>query len=464
MIFEVAEAAKKITSKYSDNFEIYLEKEEVIQLDSENNTLNFAKKENNIGIGIRIINDNRLGFAYTSDIGSLSSKNKNKNKNEDRDTSNLAITAENAFLNSKLNEKDPNFAFAEPSKYPKIKGIYDSKFNKFDLDEATDFMNIILNTVDDEDCEATSGGFSAVLSESIIINSNEVNCYNKSTGFSTYIAVNAEKNDEKSTAYDSQSSCKFDLNPTKLGKDVCKIAKDSIGGFKIKTSNEKVILDYHAATGLLNTFLMAFSGDNVQRGRSLLADKLEKDIVSHNLSIYDDATYEGGLYSSPSDNEGTISQKTNLVKEGKLKNFIYDIYTANKVNKLKSDENKNDFDIKSTGNGFRGSYSSVPSISPSNVIFDFSDKVTIEEIDKGFLATDVLGAHTANPISGDFSVEANNAFIIENGEITKPVKKAMLSGNIFQGLSECIAIDSEIRQYGSFIIPKIMFNNLRIVA
>ena len=43
-----------------------------------------------------------------------------------------------------------------------------------------------------------------------------------------------------------------------------------------------------------------------------------------------------------------------------------------------------------------------------------------------------LGAHTANPISGDFSVEAMNAFKIENGEIKHPVKKAMLSGNIFK--------------------------------
>jgi PmbA protein len=75
-----------------------------------------------------------------------------------------------------------------------------------------------------------------------------------------------------------------------------------------------------------------------------------------------------------------------------------------------------------------------------------------------------LGAHTANPISGDFSVEANNAFIIENGEITTPVKKAMISGNIFASLANCEGINSEIKQYGPFIIPKILCKDLRVVG
>jgi PmbA protein len=80
------------------------------------------------------------------------------------------------------------------------------------------------------------------------------------------------------------------------------------------------------------------------------------------------------------------------------------------------------------------------------------------------LVTDVLGAHTANPISGDFSVEANNAFIIENGEITGPVKKSMLSGNIFGSLKQSESIDSEIKQFGPFITPKILVHDLRVVG
>ena len=69
------------------------------------------------------------------------------------------------------------------------------------------------------------------------------------------------------------------------------------------------------------------------------------------------------------------------------------------------------------------------------IILDFDEKIGTDEISEGVLTTSVLGAHTANPISGDFSVEASNAFKIENGEISYPINKAMISGNIFEIIS-----------------------------
>lgn len=434
MLFEIAEDVKKEILKYCDEFEIFMEREKSLEIDSQKNSLNFAKEEFNIGIGIRIINNNKLGFAYTSNLAEI------------------AKTAESAFLNSKTNEKDINFSFSHKTKLPKVANIYDKKFEEFELDDATDFMNSSLATVEDEGCEATSGSFSAGSFETLILNSNDVSVFNKSTGFNGNIAVNAEKDGKKSTAYDSISSCLFDLDPVKLSKQVCEIAKDSINGIKIETADMDVVLDYHAATGLLNTFINAFNADNVQRGRSILVDKVDKAIVSESLSVYDDGRLDGKLFSATSDTEGTPSQKTTLIENGVLKGFIYDNYASNKSG------------VNSTGNGLRSSYSTTPSVESSNIVFDFKDRTEFSEINKGFIATDVLGAHTANPISGDFSVEANNAFLIENGEITKPVKKAMISGNIFNALANCKGLKSEIMQYGSFIIPKIMCKDLRVVG
>jgi len=437
MLFEVSEKSEKEISKYCDDYEIYIEKEEVLQFDAQKSSLEFAKEEINLGIGIRIIVDDRLGFAYTSDIEKI----------ED--------LAEKAFSNGKMNEKDENFCFAQKSKLAKLNGTYDSKFEDLDIEESTDFLESIISVCEEEGCEPTSGGFSASREEKLIVNSNGVSSTSKCTGFSAFIAVNAEKDGEKSTAYDGVSSCLFDLEGEKLAKNTCQIAKDSIGGVNVDTGDTDVVLDYHAAVGLLGTFMHGFNADNVQRGRSILGDKLGKEIVDKNLSIYDDGTFVGGLNSGVCDDEGTGSKKTILVKEGVLNSFIYDMYTAKKAN---------EDNIATTANGFRGSYAGTPSVSPSNVIFDFNEKINIEEIDNGFLATDVLGAHTANPISGDFSVEANNAFLIEDGEITKPVKKAMVSGNIFNALSFCEGIKSEIKQYGPFIIPKILCKDLRVVG
>jgi len=80
------------------------------------------------------------------------------------------------------------------------------------------------------------------------------------------------------------------------------------------------------------------------------------------------------------------------------------------------------------------------------------------------MVTDVLGAHTANPISGDFSVEAMNAFKIEEGEIVHPIKKAMLSGNIFNALKGASASSKKTRQMGPFVLPPILTPGIRVVG
>ena len=103
-------------------------------------------------------------------------------------------------------------------------------------------------------------------------------------------------------------------------------------------------------------------------------------------------------------------------------------------------------------------------ISPTNLEFKFSEMKDLSEIDRGVLTTSVLGAHTANPISGDFSVEASNAFKIENGELSDPINKSMISGNIFEIMKSVEGLKSEIKQYGPYIIPKLLVHNLRVVG
>ena len=75
-----------------------------------------------------------------------------------------------------------------------------------------------------------------------------------------------------------------------------------------------------------------------------------------------------------------------------------------------------------------------------------------------------MGAHTANPITGDFSVEALNSFEIKKGSIENSIKKVMISGNIFDIMMDVKALEGDIRQIGSCITPKIVADNLRIIG
>ena len=434
MIYEIADDIKKTVEDKCDDYEIYIDKTRAIQLDSLKDELNFAKDEIDFGVGIRVIKDNKIGFAFTSNLDKVEQ------------------TSLQAIENTKLTKVDENYAFSEVEKVNDIKQTYDMKFKDLSLDESVEFLKNTIAQASDGECEVTGAGFSAVEGKSVILNSNGVSIEDEGTAFSIGISVTIQKDGEIATAYNSQSSRFFDLNGAKLADEVCDLAKRSLNGKPVETNDYDVVLDYYAAVGLLQTFIGAFDGENVSRGRSILKDKMGSEIANPTLSIIDNPLLEKGMGSAKCDDEGSASRKTDLIKDGILSSFLYDIYTANKEG------------VKTTSNGFRGSYSSTPTISPTNLEFKFGEMKELGEIRNGVLTTSVLGAHTANPISGDFSVEASNAFKIENGEIGDAINKAMISGNIFEIMKSVDGLKSEIKQYGSFIIPKLLAHNLRVVG
>lgn len=434
MIYEIADKCVKEVEKLSKNWEVYIANTELIEVESKKDILSFAKEEIESGVGIRILKDNKMGFAYTSDLDKISQ------------------TAQKALDNAKLNKVDENYEFAEVSEVKDVNGIYDKNYENLTVDECCEFLENIIERSKENKCDITSSGFSASKGEELILNSNGVSIYGKETGFSGGLSVNIEKDGQIATAYDYTASRHFDIEYEKLTDDVCKLAQDSLNQKAIETKDCDVILDYYAASGLLSTFIQGFIGENVLRGRSILHDKVGEEITNSNLTIIDNPLLEGKMGTSKADGEGTASKETVLVENGILKSFLYDIYTANKAG------------CESTSNGYRGSYLTTPDIGPSNLEFKFKDEIELEEINDGFLTTSVLGAHTANPISGDFSVECNNAFTVENGEITDGVKKAMISGNIYELMGKCDALKSEIKQKGSFIIPKLLVHDLKVIG
>ena len=434
MIYEIADDIKKAVKNKCDAYEIYIDEGKTIELDSVKEELNFAKEEIELGVGIRVIKDNKQGFAFTSNMDELEK------------------TSLKAIDNTKLTKADENYAFAEVEKVSDVKKVYDKKFDDLSLDEAVEILKDTISTATDSGCEVTGSGFSASGGRSLIVNSNGVSIENEGTGFGLGLSVTLQKDGKIATAYNSLSSRLFELDGEKLAGEVCDLAKSSLDTKPVETGDYDVVLDYYAATGLLQTFISAFNGENVQRGRSILKDKIGSEIANPALSITDNPLLEKGMFTSKCDDEGSASQKTALIKKGVLNSFIYDIYTANTEG------------VKTTSNGLRGSYLSTPMISPTNLEFEFDEMKDMSEIDSGVLTTSVLGAHTANPISGDFSVEASNAFKIENGELTDPINKAMISGNIFELMKTVEGLNSEIKQYGPYIIPKLLVHNLRVVG
>ena len=290
-----------------------------------------------------------------------------------------------------------------------------------------------------------------------IINSKGLNLSNKSNLLTAYVVPIVKDLDKM---YDG---CGYvvakslnDVKPDKIAKMGVDEALSKIGGTSIASGNYKVIINNEAMVSLLSTFAGIFSGDAVQKGLSLLKDKEGEIIAAQNVNLVDDPHLEDGLASVSFDDEGVATLKTYLIKNGKLNSLLHNLKTANKAG------------VKSTGNGFKSSYASPISVSPTNFYIEpgiNSLEEMTKKINKGLIITDFAGLHSgANSITGDFSLAAKG-FYIEDGIKTYPVEQITVAGNFFTLLNNIEEIGSDLKfPMSSVGSPSIVIKELSIAG
>jgi len=234
----------------------------------------------------------------------------------------------------------------------------------------------------------------------------------------------------------------------------------------IKSGKLPVIFSARGFKTLYPPLYMAFCGDRVGKKISPIGDKMGEHIGPSILTIVDDNTVPFGPLSAPMDDEGVPSQRTELIKDGILKGFYYDLTGAEKYNS------------KSTGNGIKRAslyeafkLTAPPASWPSNFIIMPSDKSKAElmkNIKKALIVEDVLGAGQGNNMSGEFSVNVVLGFLWEDGEIKGRVKDIMIAGNVFDVFKNLLWIADDSRWehsfFGIYNVPTMCFGDVNIAA
>jgi len=177
---------------------------------------------------------------------------------------------------------------------------------------------------------------------------------------------------------------------------------------------------------------------------------LGKPVASCGISMYDDPHLPGASGSTRWDAEGTPTRRIDFIEKGVLKAFAYDLKTAYRYGKA------------STGSASRGGYGGLPGIGHHNFVID-GERSTVDD-ERVLFIHNLIGAHTANPLSGEFSVELSNAFFMEGGEYQEPVRSAMLSGNVFDLHFMIAGLGKDSRNLGSLILPSAKIHNQRIIG
>ncbi len=160
-------------------------------------------------------------------------------------------------------------------------------------------------------------------------------------------------------------------------------------------------------------------GDFNRKGTSAFAGRVGEQVASSLCTVVDDGTLEQRRGSLSMDDEGTPTQCTTLIENGRLVGYMQDKLNARLMGE------------KSTGNGRRESFAQLPMPRMTNTYMlpgPHNREEIIASVDKGLYAVSFAGGQV-DITSGKFVFSASEAYRIENGKITEPVRGATLIGN-----------------------------------
>ncbi|MHB1142538.1 MAG: metalloprotease TldD [Sulfuricaulis sp.] len=176
-------------------------------------------------------------------------------------------------------------------------------------------------------------------------------------------------------------------------------------------------------------------GDFNRKGTSAFAGRVGERVASEQCTVVDDGTIPDRRGSLNVDDEGTTTQKTVLIENGILKGYMQDTLNARLMG------------VAPTGNGRRESYAHLPMPRMTNTYMlpgKFDPQEIIASVDKGLYAVN-FGGGQVDITSGKFVFSASEAYLIENGKITRPVKGATLIGNGPDVLTRVSMVGSDLQ-------------------
>ena len=374
------------------------------------------------GLGVRVIENARLGFAYTTDVTE----------------SGIAECVDLARAMSRVTEPDPDLRVAAEVPPAVDLKVHDPRVAERDAAgraevafgveraaRATDPRITTFRKTEYTDAEATT-----VLATTAGMHGS----YRESSCAASTSAV-AAADGQRQIGFHLEGGRSVDeVDPAAVGRRAAEMAVRKLGARTFETAKMAIVLDPWMGQQLLGALTPMFSADNVQKGRSLFAGKVGQRVASEGVTIVDDPRRTGGSRSAPFDGEGIATQRLTLVERGTLRGYLHSIKTASHDG------------APPTGNARRGSYGGPARIAPSNfhIAAGTDDPRDLRRrFDRALEITALLNLHTIDPISGEFSLGAAG-IVLERGEATYPVEGITIAGNLTHLLSSVAGVGSDL--------------------
>jgi PmbA protein len=415
---------------------------EVSALRGEVEGMTFAESR---GLGVRVIRDGRLGYAWATDPSLDEAKE----------------TVWRARENAALAEPDEHNGLADAEAVTPMPEIFREDSANVSADDKVRMALDLERYTVTRDPRVTKVDLAQVgdaVSRVAIASTTGVDVEYARTDAWALAVTLAVEGEETQTGFSYVITRGLDaLAWEPVADEAVDRAVAMLGATKPPTAKVPVVLDPFAASNFLGVLAGALNAENVLKGRSLFSDMVGRAVGSEVFTLVDDGRRLDGPGACPFDSEGVPSGRTELFTGGRLNGFLHDTYTARRTGGGQ----------RSTGNAKRGGYRSAPGVGTSNFFVDAGDQPFEELLAKaggGVLIRDVSGAHSgANPISGEFSVGATG-LRIEGGATGEPLREMTIASTLPEMLAGVAGVGSDLRFFSSVGTPSILIGEMTLAG
>ncbi|MEB3224743.1 MAG: TldD/PmbA family protein [Synechococcus sp.] len=294
------------------------------------------------------------------------------------------------------------------------------------------------------------GVFDCESSHTLLVNSDGLYCTAADISLSYGLEVEWVRGDDFLGIYDGEVT-QDSLNSEATVQNILQRLHWAQQNVPAPTGKIPVVFTSNAAPMLWSTVAAALNGKNILEQSSPWSQALGQLVMSPKVSLYQDPTAKP--YICHFDDEGTPTRSLSLIREGYAQDIYGDRQTARKLG------------IRPTGNGFRASLGRYPSPDLINLIVapGHGDLNTIvSQLDSAIVIDQILGGD--GDLSGDFSINIDLGYRIEQGQIVGRIKDTMVAGNVYESLKQVLQVGTDRHWQGSCYTPSLALESLSVIA